>query len=445
MAVNYIFETEGFEVFYPGVWTEREKPYLEAFFAENDALNQRKPFNIDDLIAGKLDNMIGYAGKWTVTPEEIETTANLYLPDCPLFHDGEYCRNHTDFDDLIAYPSLACHDESFHKTCDMKARDMLFVSDFNQSNTFLAPIYPGDTLYFVQDSRHVLDITPEEGAVYRSLGIRSAGTIYNQRGEVVNKVDWRMHEHFKTFKDGMPEGVRPWLEVEKPPVHIYTNEDYERFIDIWTHEYPRGDEVLFWEDVKVGDQPNPTLDGPIVYGTHPVFDRSKHCGMGEGGHLPLKAEIIDPIQRASLKRHPEYGFYYKTYTNPDGSEEKFAPNGMNFTKRDFAIKHLYNWMGWHGWVKNIRWTVLPGFTEKTPAFPRDPEDPKFLRDVPVVDSESITGFTQTHDIILVKSYVLEKTVVDKEHQIRLAWWVTGIDGDITFAGEATVILPSKNA
>ena len=445
MAKNYLFETEGFEVFYPGVWTERERPYLEAFFAENEALNHRKPFSIDDLIAGKLTDVVGYVGTLKVTEELIRYFADLYMPESPLFHDAAYCREKLGLQDIMAYPPIACHDDSFHKTCDAAARDLLFVSDFNQTNTFLKPIYPGDTLYFVQDSRHVVDITPEEGSVFRTLGIRSAGTIYNQHGEAVNKVDWRMHESFKSFCDGMPEGVRPWLEVPKPPVHVYTDADYERFMEIWKQEQPRGDTPLYWEDVHVGDQPNPTLSGPIVYGTHPVFDRSLRYGMGLGGHRPLKEEILDPEQRAKLLRHPDYGFYYKTYPAETGEgDEPLAPNGMNFTKRDFAIAHLYNWMGNYGQLRQIRWAVLPGDTAKTPAIPRDPEDPRFLKDVPVVEADNCNGFTQLHDMILVRSYVLEKTIIDREHQVRLAWWVTGVTGDITFAGEATIVLPSRN-
>ena len=444
MAQDYLFDTEGFEVFYPGRWTEREKPCFEEYLAKGSEINSRTSLDLDQVIHGDPGSVPGYITRLEVTEDLIRYFADLYAPANPLFHDGDYCRSALGMQDIMAYPSIACCDDVFQLTVGPQARDLMYVCDFHMSNSFHLPIHPGDTLFYVQDSHHMLDLTPEEGSVYRTLGLRSTGRVFNQKGQAVSSVSLNVHENYKTFKDGMPQGIRPWLEVKKPPVHVYTDEDYERFCEIWRNEKPRGDAPLYWEDVKVGDQPNPTLDGPIVYGTHPCMDRTKGYGMGWGGHRPLKEEILDPAQRKTLLRHPDYGFYYKQYPSEKGDGfEALSPNGMNFTKRDFAISHLYNWMGYHGTVRNIQWTVLPGFTPRTPFFPRDPGEPLYLKDVPVVDTDTITGFTQAHDIILVRSYVLEKTVVDGEHRVKLAWWVTGIDGDITFAGEATVALPSR--
>ena len=46
--------TGKFVTVYPGVWTEREKPYAEEYFAKIKELEDRGPIDVQALISGKI-------------------------------------------------------------------------------------------------------------------------------------------------------------------------------------------------------------------------------------------------------------------------------------------------------------------------------------------------------------------------------------------------------
>ena len=56
-------------------------------------------------------------------------------------------------------------------------------------------------LYLVADEREMIDLTPTAGSIYRSVAIQTRGSIYNQRGEKVNEVVFRVTESIKLYKD----------------------------------------------------------------------------------------------------------------------------------------------------------------------------------------------------------------------------------------------------
>lgn len=47
--------TGKFVTVYPGVWTEREKPYAEEYFAKIKELEDRGPIDVQALISGKIE------------------------------------------------------------------------------------------------------------------------------------------------------------------------------------------------------------------------------------------------------------------------------------------------------------------------------------------------------------------------------------------------------
>jgi hypothetical protein len=79
------------------------------------------------------------------------------------------------------------------------------------------PIHQGDTLYLVANERTVIDITPPEGSVYRSIVIQTRGSAYNQRGEKVNDVVFRVTESVKQYKDGLAPANSTFADFWEAP------------------------------------------------------------------------------------------------------------------------------------------------------------------------------------------------------------------------------------
>jgi hypothetical protein len=50
-------------------------------------------------------------------------------------------------------------------------------------------------------------------------------------------------------------------EWRQRPAHFYTDADWARIRALWAAEQRRGPESRYWEDVQVGDEPLPTLEG----------------------------------------------------------------------------------------------------------------------------------------------------------------------------------------
>jgi hypothetical protein len=118
---------------------------------------------------------------------------------------------------------------------------------------------------------------------------------------------------------------------------------------------------------------------------------------------------------------------------------------INFLGRDIALRHFNNWMGDHGWLHTIKWSMMPpeALAELGKAVPANPRAEDFLARVPAMRGRKALAHGLTGDLALVKSYVYDKYVRDGVFFVDLAWWIETITGDIWLAGAATVRLPSR--
>jgi hypothetical protein len=255
------------------------------------------------------------------------------------------------------------------------------------------------------------------------------------------------------------------------PAHHYTDDDWAFIKAVWAKEGPRAEEPLYWEDVRAGDQPNWTADGPIEASVAPTAP----YGMGTGGSRTLKREIMDPELCKTLVRSGKDGIYRTANPDdhvppvPDGVVPFFMVDPddgaagvdtqnihratddraalINFLGRDLAIRHLNNWMGYRGSVRNIRWGIMPAEAMAAAGKPvaANPALEGFLERVPFMKGRTVTTHGLTGDLALVKSYVYDTYVLDGEFLAELVWWIETIEGDIWLTGGATVNLPSKRA
>ncbi len=472
------YDPDDFVVLYPGAYAEKERPLVDKYLADNKALEERGPIDVQALVSGTLPmDTPGLGPSFAVTEAMVRYNNEKYDPENPVLNDAEYARK-LGYRDIIAMPCYGAHDDTFMVPYPPDARDTLLVSQLNHSVTSYGPVYPGDTLYLVADSRHVTDYTPTEGSTYRSIVLRSTGSTYNQRGEKVNDVVFRVVESVRIFREGKRPEKMGFNEMWEAPdwmsrsAHYYTDKDWAYIKDLWSKEKRRGSEVLYWEDVRIGEEPTWTVDGPILESLAPTAP----YGMGTGGSRTMKKEIMDPKILKTMIRGEEDGIYRlpkrEEYVPavPDGADKGPTPPMheddsptvdtadihrqtesravlINFLGRDIAVRHINNWMGDHGWIHNIRWGIMPAEAHRALGkdVPTNPDAERFLEKVPPMRGKHVLAHGLTGDLALVKSYVYDKYFRDGEPLVELGWWIETIEGDIWLAGGATVRLPSKRA
>lgn len=471
---------EDFIVLYPGVYTDNEKDAVESYFTECEKINSRDPVDVKALISGTLpDDTPGIGPQVSVTEAMMRYNAEKYDPENPIYNDAEYAKA-LGFENLPAIFTYGAHDDTYTTPYPGHVRDTLLVSQLSHSVDNLAPIYPGDTLYMVHDKRTITDITPTEGSIYRTVALYGEGSIYNQKGIKVNHVIFNCTESVKIYKEGKRPAEMGFPQMwEAPdwtsrPEHYYSDADYEWMKTIWKGEKRQGNVPLYWEDVTVGDEPVPTLDGPIIESVLPTAP----FGMGVGGTRTMKKEILDDeIFKTMIKRKKD-GIYVlpnkADYTPavPDGAkvvmlfddgrdidngdvdtsdihsvgEEDRAPI-INFFGRDTALRHINNWMGDYGTVKNISWGIM--CPETHAAFgkpvPQNPHFKNFLLLSPKTKDIVMTTHGLTKDIAYVKSVVADKYVLNGKFMVKLVWWIEEIGGEAWIQGSADVELPSRKA
>jgi hypothetical protein len=471
------YDPADFEVLYPGVCTPKEADLVARHLAGIRALEARGEVDIKALIEGRIpEGTPGIGPSLKVTEAMVRYNSAKYDPENRLLNDGDYARS-LGYPDIPAMPCYGAHDDTFITPYPPEARDTLLVSQLGHSITSYRPVFPGDTLYLVTNSQHMTDRTPSEGSIYRHSVVESTGSVYNQRGDKVNDVLFRAMESLKVYKDGKRPEKMGFKELwEGPdwmarPAHYYTDDDWAFIKDVWAKEAPRGEAPLYWDDVRIGDKPNVTADGPIEASVAPTAP----YGMGTGGSRTLKREIMDPELCKALVRSDKDGIYRTANPDdqvppvPDGVVPFFMvdPNDgeagvdtqnihkatedraalINFLGRDIAVRHLNNWMGYQGSLRSIRWSIMPVEAMVAVGKPvaANPWLEAFLDYVPHMRGRSVNTHGLTGDLALVKSYVYDKYVRDGEFLVELAWWIETIEGDIWLAGGSTVRLPSKRA
>lgn len=483
------FNPDDFIVRYPGQYDEREQKALDEWWAQAQAINNRGSIDVKALIEGTLPKETpGIGPVLPVTEAMVKYNHAKYEQENPLFNDAEYAKK-AGYKDIPAYMTFGAPDDVYTSAFPPEARDTLLVSQASHWVENYTDIYPGDTLYFVTDERKMLDLTPAEGSVYRSTALYNAGTVYNQRGEIVNKVGIHYVESVKTYKPGRkPENFEAmgfmgfwedpdWMQKED---HVYTDPDYAYMKSVWEKEEIRGSEPRYWEDVKIGDKPAHVLEGPIIESVLPAFP----FGQGLGGTRTMKKEILDPeVKKTMVKdahgilRLPKESDY--TPRVPDGAKASFmvedgrgealnekmenenmdvdtadihAAEGdmraaiINFFGRDVSVHAINNWMGDAGRIHSVRWSIMPPETHAAFGKPV-PESPYYvhwIEQAPGMEHAHVNSHGLTRDTAEVFSVVTDKYVKNGKYLVKLIWWIKDLQDTIWINGCTEVELPHRS-
>jgi hypothetical protein len=196
--------------------------------------------------------------------------------------------------------------------------------------------------------------------------------------------------------------------------------------------------------------------------------------MGAGGSRTMKAEILNKRTFKKMIRGEKDGIY-RLKDKADYIPEQPTEGSMslppmpveedegaivttdihkdsidrsplvNYMGRDYALRHVINWMGDMGVITRVRWGIMDpkGHADKGKPVPANPEAEHFLQEVPGMEGRYVSEHGLTQDVAYVQSYVTNKYVEDGEFKVDLVWWVETINGEIWQEGKTTVKLPTR--
>ena len=250
------------------------------------------------------------------------------------------------------------------------------------------------------------------------------------------EVMFSARENLKNYEDpaDFTLDTKSWISPDwwARPQHYYSDADWQEIFEIWAREAPRGDEILYWEDVNIGDMPQVTLDGPI----HSSVTPTAPFGMAVGGSRTMR-ELAIPEERAKMTRDPDTGLYipkdmrqWDPEVPPYGGSipqpTAAAKRGVfiNYLGRDFAVRHINNWMGSHGWIENIRWGIMTNPVEQGLCFPPNPYAMDLISPVPALQGKKTTTHGLQYDVVKIHSQVYDKYEKNGAGFVDLGFWIT---------------------
>jgi acyl dehydratase len=423
---------------------------------------------------------VAFLKDYSIENDKLLTSARSLNPLNPFYTDPEYAKK-SRYGGLIAAPMAVTPSGSFPYI--PKGNDIWVSSDdstigrgLDHEITFYKPIYPGDTLNSEITEQSLTDVTDPKGSKVRRFRVAGRGNLYNQKGEKVMSAFYSAIETLKLFKDrSMAKAYdRPLsIAVNRPTDwskirarHVYTDADWDKIKKIWDKEYIRGAKILYWEDVKIGDEPAWTCDGPFTgenrgnssehyivrqalmnhdtdksqvelykdsYGLYRVKggvkDQGGNTAPPSGGQMPQTGQSGAPVAAAMTEsEHPN-------------ARSSF----MNTVGRNLATRLVTNWTGDDGWLYKFAWRLAFGMDAGRNMFPAEHDRPSYLLKVPYLKKQG--KFMSTHgfegDVAITKAYVCDKYVKDGAHYVELVVWCETIEGDIWSECYAVVELPSR--
>lgn len=442
-----------YETFYPRAFNQDDQKIIDEYMARLYAIRSGGPVDVQGMIDGRVnaDNDPRIRGDFlgdvtTIEHHQAENERLNYDPHNPLYSDDEYARKMGYAGKIYIPPT---YDLSVNwREMPPALRDNLVISGLNHHIEFYAPIYPGDTLYPITEYADARELTPEGGSEYRTFAISGGGSVYNQRGELVQKRYSVTKESLRRHTDPKKRNHIPVPVWECPewwnlrPRHVYTKEDWETIKDVWSKESRRSETPLYWDEVSIGDQPLKFLEGPVSQ-----LEQIKYHGHMEVGSPALKEVMGDPMlsQTLLLDAFGEYHEPNGVGHLEDGRIPGHRPCFYNFMPVNFVIRAIFNWAGDRARLKSVDWRIMcqmPGYEDSVPAYD---DGRQYIGRVPLLKGKAVTSHGMAGDVIWVKSYVVDKRQTDGENLVELIWWLETIDGVIYQEGSAVVALPGRTA
>jgi hypothetical protein len=370
----------------------------------------------------------------------------------PLWHDYNYAKN-TWYGDCPAIPTIRepIAMAALPSELGFESRgpgDPLVGDGYDFELYYYKPIFSGDSFTTKTTGLDLVDLT-EDGADYRFMIAIVKAEMFNQKNEMVCRavMHWpcirQKYEdgHVPTREEMMQQrsGGGPQEQYTRP-AHVYTDADWDFLKDIWAKEKVRGAETLYWEDVKVGDEPQWTAENPVT-----DYDARRYTGF----HHTVGAIAGDSARDFIMNGNSERRFYKRDDGVYDvaGSDRTHF---LNFVGRNFCLRTITNWCGDDGFVRKVGWRMVNDFppAKQFDHFPEGHFRESWLLKVPYLKKAG--KFTNTHgmgpDCAICKAYVTEKFIDPDtgDHMVMLTGWAEDMDGNIFQECEFSVALPTRS-
>lgn len=334
--------------------------------------------------------------------------------DNPLFNDTRYGAQ-TRWGSIIAPPLYLLtmgEDEVGPIPRDVRAASkgaLAGVHLFNSGTEveFFRPIRPGDRLV---ETVRLVDLQEKESRFGGGRSVISYNEHTYQHKETRDvyavRLSWYVHTEREKAKTADREGT-----VSTPS---YESDFLEEINQKVLAERPRGAEQRLWEDVQVGDIVGPLHKGPLTLSDVVCY----HIGMGTGGDYGW-----GPLRLAAQRRQEMPGFYTQNefgvwdvvqrvhwddaWARSIGAKR---PYDYGMTRQLWLSHVLTDWMGDDGWLAKLRL--------------------------------ELRRFNYVGDLSLVQGTVTGKP---RPGEVTISLEIVNQDGVRTTHGEATVLLPTRDA
>ncbi len=197
-------------------------------------------------------------------------------------------------------------------------------------------------------------------------------------------------------------------------VHEYSYEDVKKIRDAQAGEVIRGAEPRYWEDVQVGEELTPVVQGPrnmndtVVWliGSGSLWNKSDRLSRIIRECHPDMDGIFDPTMKIWLNVE-------LPHLDDRIAREVGVPGAYDFgcERITFLSMLLTNWMGDDGFLWKLR--------------------------------AELRRFNMVGDTTWCKGKVVRKYVDDKRYCVDVECWGENQRGEVTIPGRATILLPSR--
>jgi hypothetical protein len=217
---------------------------------------------------------------------------------------------------------------------------------------------------------------------------------------------------FRTERNHARDEGLKYKDLRERPRKVYSDEELERYFELYEKEEIRGAEPRYWEDVEVGDALPTMVKGPMTVTGFIAY------AQGWGG-LYIRANKLAWKQ---AQKHPGLGIK-NARGIPDCPErvhweeslalEVGAPGAYDYgpERCSWLTHHATNWMGDDGFLRQAKCQLRR----------HNPEG----------------------DVVLIDGEVVRKSVDGERHVVEIAQKAVNQDGDVSAFGSVLVELPSR--
>lgn len=358
----------------------------------------------------RADKAVG----WFKLPQEFVASADSIRDlglaiDCwnPLWHDEDYAGN-TRWGGIIAPPMYLERLKAGTATGLMMPPGLGPTRHFylGEDWEFFQPVRVNDAFRVWRNRPQLVDVTGPDAKEPHFRIVMQDLDFINQRDELVNK--------FKLQLEIFALSEAAEAAVEPEPEYKYTKEELDIIDGIANEEKVRGADILYWEDVNVGDDVGKVTLGPTTLWDQLILFAARHeeplIPMRELRKLlgPRGMLIVDPVTNVS--HMPIEWHFSDRQAQLSGEPRAFHFGGQ---ARTMMARLITNWMGDDGFLTRYNWRHMV----RTPI----------------------------GDTVIGRGKVTNKYEANNDHLVDLSLWLENIKGYVTEAAVATVRLLSKES